>query len=84
MSGRVNRHNRRMGEPSEHERGSPKANVFTAMHLRKAPFSVPIIRSQWTFSFMNFLQDEIYASTSVHEDIERRAQARYRKDVFKN
>jgi hypothetical protein len=37
MSGRVNRHNMRKGEPFEHERGSPEVNVVTAIHSWNAP-----------------------------------------------
>jgi hypothetical protein len=42
-------------EPLEHERGSPKVNVFTSIHLWNAPFSVPITRSQRTFSFFGVI-----------------------------
>jgi hypothetical protein len=83
MSGLVNRHNMRTGEPFEHERGSPEVNGVTAIHLQNAPFSVPITRSQWAYSFGSFLKDKIYASMRLCED-DSRAQARHRRGVFKN
>jgi hypothetical protein len=62
----------------------PKLMFFTVIHLWNALFFVPITRYQWIFSFRSFLKDEIYASVGVYGDNDRRAQARHRKDGFKN